>query len=182
MQSAWIEEQGAQQGPNAAISQFAKESETVFGNPRKRRSQLLEDKYSVVLSMKICPVCKTKVFEDMDTCYNCMYKFGSYLELESKVSKEDNENAVAEIEKDIEDIEDAEAADGTEATEATEHEDPETASPEKGGKMLLSKEGNVEDIQEEAKEKLKDTLFGEFLVEFEGFLRNFLLDRDVDIQ
>lgn len=25
--------------------------------------------------MKICPVCKSRCFDDMDTCYGCMHKF-----------------------------------------------------------------------------------------------------------
>lgn len=32
--------------------------------------------------IKHCPVCNTTLFEDMDTCYGCMYKFGSNPELE----------------------------------------------------------------------------------------------------
>ena len=27
--------------------------------------------------MKECPICKAQVFEDMDTCYGCMYSFGA---------------------------------------------------------------------------------------------------------
>lgn len=26
--------------------------------------------------MKTCPVCKATVFDDMDTCYGCMHRFG----------------------------------------------------------------------------------------------------------
>ena len=25
--------------------------------------------------MKICPVCNSNVFDDMDTCFNCLHKF-----------------------------------------------------------------------------------------------------------
>lgn len=25
--------------------------------------------------MKVCPVCKSRCFEDMDICYGCLYKF-----------------------------------------------------------------------------------------------------------
>ena len=25
--------------------------------------------------MKVCPVCQGKVFDDMDTCYNCLHHF-----------------------------------------------------------------------------------------------------------
>ena len=39
----------------------------------------------VRLSLKTCPVCKTHVFNDMDTCYNCMYSFGSNPSLERKL-------------------------------------------------------------------------------------------------
>lgn len=27
--------------------------------------------------MKICPTCKSKLFDDMDTCFGCMYRFGT---------------------------------------------------------------------------------------------------------
>ncbi len=27
--------------------------------------------------MKVCPVCKARVFDDMDTCYGCLYRFDS---------------------------------------------------------------------------------------------------------
>ena len=27
--------------------------------------------------MKFCPVCKSNVFDDMDTCFNCLHKFSS---------------------------------------------------------------------------------------------------------
>lgn len=32
--------------------------------------------------MKTCPVCKAAVFDDMRTCFGCMYRFGSNAELE----------------------------------------------------------------------------------------------------
>ncbi|WP_165172007.1 hypothetical protein [Adlercreutzia sp. ZJ242] len=34
--------------------------------------------------MKTCPVCKTTLFDDMDVCYGCMYRFGSNPQLERK--------------------------------------------------------------------------------------------------
>lgn len=40
------------------------------------------------MDLKICPTCKTFVFEDMDTCYGCMYRFGSDLAREELVRRE----------------------------------------------------------------------------------------------
>lgn len=37
--------------------------------------------------MKICPVCKTSLFDDMEVCYGCMYSFGSKPELERHASE-----------------------------------------------------------------------------------------------
>lgn len=34
-------------------------------------------------AIKECPVCKTTLFGDMDTCYGCMYRFGSSPNLEA---------------------------------------------------------------------------------------------------
>lgn len=30
--------------------------------------------------MKVCPVCKSTLFDDMDVCYGCMYRFGGALD------------------------------------------------------------------------------------------------------
>ncbi len=38
--------------------------------------------------MKVCPVCKTTLFEDMEVCYGCMYHFGSDPELEKRMEDE----------------------------------------------------------------------------------------------
>jgi len=54
--------------------------------------------------MKICPACKSKLFDDMDTCFGCMYRFGTDPEREREAealswppSLEDvNEGAVFE--------------------------------------------------------------------------------------
>lgn len=27
--------------------------------------------------MKVCPVCRARVFDDMDVCYGCLYRFGT---------------------------------------------------------------------------------------------------------
>ncbi|MEY8460315.1 hypothetical protein AALA69_04195 [Eggerthellaceae bacterium 24-137] len=40
------------------------------------------------MDLKLCPTCKTFVFEDMDTCYGCMYRFGSDPAREELVHRE----------------------------------------------------------------------------------------------
>lgn len=42
--------------------------------------------------MKQCPVCKTFVFDDMDTCFACMHMFGSDFEQEQKEKTDCNDN------------------------------------------------------------------------------------------
>ncbi len=81
--------------------------------------------------MKRCPVCKTTLFDDMETCYGCMYQFGSNPNLEAKA--------------------DAEAALSGRAVEKAEQEAGEC-------------------------------LFNHFLVDFERFLRDFLVYRHVEIE
>lgn len=38
--------------------------------------------------LKTCPVCRTNVFDDMDVCFNCMYRFGSNEKLEEALARE----------------------------------------------------------------------------------------------
>lgn len=40
------------------------------------------------MELKLCPTCKTSVFEDMDICYGCMYRFGSDPAREEAVKRE----------------------------------------------------------------------------------------------
>ena len=40
------------------------------------------------MELKLCPTCKTSVFEDMDVCYGCMYRFGSDPAREEAVKRE----------------------------------------------------------------------------------------------
>lgn len=91
--------------------------------------------------MKLCPVCATTVFGDMDTCYNCMYRFGSNEELEECVAASSPEPAA-------------------------------TVAPGGPAEPVGPLPGNAEDR----------VLFAEFLVELEGFLRQFLADRVVDVK
>lgn len=39
------------------------------------------------MELKLCPTCKTFVFDDMDTCYGCMYRFGSDPQREEAVRR-----------------------------------------------------------------------------------------------
>lgn len=41
----------------------------------------------VETKMKSCPVCRAQVFADMETCFNCMYLFGSNPSLEEKATR-----------------------------------------------------------------------------------------------
>lgn len=40
------------------------------------------------MELKVCPTCKTLVFEDMDICYGCMYRFGSDPDWERAAQRE----------------------------------------------------------------------------------------------
>lgn len=52
---------------------------------------------SIRLDMKTCPVCRTQLFADMDTCYNCMYIFGSTPTLEKRLADEVKKSKRARI-------------------------------------------------------------------------------------
>ncbi len=43
--------------------------------------------HAVETRTKTCPVCAAQVFADMDTCYNCMYAFGSNEPLEERAAE-----------------------------------------------------------------------------------------------
>lgn len=43
---------------------------------KKEHSAFARGKGETV-AVKTCPVCKTKLFEDMDTCFGCMHRFGT---------------------------------------------------------------------------------------------------------
>lgn len=51
------------------------------------------------MDLKICPTCKTMVFADMDTCYGCMYRFGSDPVREEAVRRELEDSAFPESEE-----------------------------------------------------------------------------------
>lgn len=43
------------------------------------------------MAVKTCPVCKTKLFEDMDTCFGCMHRFDADADFEAH-RRDDAEN------------------------------------------------------------------------------------------
>ena len=86
--------------------------------------------------MKQCPVCATAVFGDMDTCYNCMYRFGSNEELEASRA-------------------------------AAARDDAGPAALPGASRSELRGDG---------------ALLAQFLVEFDGFLRQFLAHRVVGVE
>lgn len=44
--------------------------------------------------MKTCPICNTTLFDDMETCYGCMYTFGTKPDLEAKAQEAKSETHV----------------------------------------------------------------------------------------
>ena len=38
--------------------------------------------------MKVCPICNSNVFSDMDTCFNCLHKFEDKHEIKSRTPSE----------------------------------------------------------------------------------------------
>lgn len=56
-----------------------------------------DDASAVFIALKQCPVCKTQLFADMDTCYNCMYMFGSNPELEARTEQQGKNNAAKRV-------------------------------------------------------------------------------------
>lgn len=39
--------------------------------------------------MKVCPVCKSRCFDDMGTCYNCLYNFNENIKPKEDLDKND---------------------------------------------------------------------------------------------
>ena len=108
---------------------------------------------------KLCPVCNARVFSDMDTCYNCMYLFGSKPELEQRASL-------------------AELPEVATAPKEEERSIPERDLP---SQFLYGRGGSPDPVPSEGAAKGGE-LFSQFLVELHGFLGKFLLDRGIDIK
>ena len=108
---------------------------------------------------KLCPVCNARVFSDMDTCYNCMYLFGSKPELGQRASLVE----LPEVDQKPQRNEDAL---------------PEQRLPS----QFLYGRGGSPDPAPLGEATKSGELFGQFLVELHGFLGKFLLDRGIDIK
>ena len=153
----------------------------------------------VMLSLKTCPICKTHVFNDMNTCYNCMYSFGSNPELEQRVQKgsgdrtqvaSDPIQAGAQSKEAPKTVEMARIAEEESHLECSYdyYETPEDCIKEYET-MFVCREREVV-VAGAARSKndgspiikaVSGSLFQEFLVEFCGFLRKFLLDREIRV-
>lgn len=142
----------------------------------------------VKLSLKTCPICKTHVFNDMGTCYNCMYTFGSNPELERRIDeksvrhRQDAKNAGIMNAQPSEDRSDSDSElfedDVLLQYPISFFETPEDCIREYET-MLVYKE---KEVMRYGTSPEKSDLFGEFLVEVESFLRKFLLDRKIGVQ
>ncbi len=120
----------------------------------------------VETDVKTCPVCRARLFADMDTCFNCMYRFGSNLALEAKAAERNH----------------AQLRDGAGEVPSAQ----EKPTMEAGEEECLLSEG-IEAARENPAskpsalpERSDERLLSELLVELHGFLGQFLLDRGID--
>lgn len=170
------------------------------------------------ISIKECPVCKAKVFEDMDICFNCMYLFGSNLELESRnnpsISMHKNEHSksssgISKVQDEVSNVavykteagsskieagpsiydqlialeahdpadmvmkEDIDESRSVRPERSESAERPVAASIDRNGERSAAQRPNA---------RIKEPSFGEFLEEFERFLRDFIADREIYIE
>lgn len=117
--------------------------------------QALRQERTVEMTTKTCPVCSARVFADMDTCFNCMYLFGSNPALEKKAAFKALPEKIPVL-------------------DASEESPPDTP-------VVSEDEGDPE--LPRAPAKLDDEhLLAELLVELHGFLGQFLLDRGIDLK
>ena len=123
--------------------------------------------------IKRCPVCKEATFADMGTCFNCMHVFG----------KNDGASEPVAPIPHLEEIRISSEPAVLEPVDADVDEPVEM--PASGPMGTTEAEPNArERVQRRvrlASRVAPSCLFDEFLVEFEGFLRDFLLDRKVDL-
>ena len=109
---------------------------------------------------KACPVCHAQTFVDMDTCYNCMYMFGSDPALEERRQAMDvHPSTGMRADMSLAGNASSGPSDANMRTGCTHQADP--CAPRMSA---------------------NDQLFAELLVELRGFLGKFLLDRGVDIK
>ena len=153
----------------------------------------------VRLSLKTCPICKTHVFDDMNTCYNCMYSFGSNPELEQRVQKGSSDrtrvasdpiNAGAQSKEAPKTVEMARIAEEESHLECSYdyYETPEDCIKEyetmfvcREREVVVAGTARSKNDGSPAIKAVSNSLFQEFLVEFSGFLRKFLLDREIGV-
>lgn len=153
----------------------------------------------VMLSLKTCPICKTHVFNDMNTCYNCMYSFGSNPELEQRAQKgsgdrtrvaSDPIQAGAQSKEAPKTVEMARIAEEESHLECSYdyYETPEDCIKEyetmfvcREREVVVAGTARSKNDGSPAIKAVSNSLFQEFLVEFSGFLRKFLLDREIGV-
>lgn len=107
----------------------------------------------VETGMKTCPVCSARVFADMDTCFNCMYLFGSNPALEKKAASK------------------ALPAVGTDAL-----------GNASGRPLERERTDMPSALPKQVRPCVQGDLFAELLVELHGFLGEFLLNRGIDLK
>lgn len=153
----------------------------------------------VMLSLKTCPICKTHVFNDMNTCYNCMYSFGSNPELEQRVQKGPvigREWQAIRFRRVLQSKEASKTVEMARIAEEESHlecsydyyETPEDCIKEyetmfvcREREVVVAGAARSKNDGSPAIKAVSNSLFQEFLVEFSGFLRKFLLDREIGV-
>lgn len=119
---------------------------------RSCEAEALPGSRSVETGMKACPVCRAQAFADMETCFNCMYRFGSNPALEEKA-----------------------------AARAHADRMQGTGVPAEPGTEAILPDGAVASCAVRAA-KADGCLLAELLVELHGFLGELLLDRGIDVK
>lgn len=127
------------------------------------------------LKIKVCPVCKMQLFSDMNTCFNCMHRFDfddKPIKMQSSVISSSEKESTDRIQFD--------------ESESYDIDEPKLsqlkhiqAEKQEGQE---AQEGHIKQPQRMQRELCETSLFDEFLVEFDSFLRKFLLDRKISIE
>lgn len=115
-----------------------------------------------------CPECGSKLFEDMYICFDCMHVFSEETEKDSTLD--------AELE--------AKKIDSKDRFEISRSDRAEIMSLEfDSEKLMLEAQTETTNVVCCESNRASETqLFSEFLIEFEGFLRKFLVDREIHIK
>lgn len=120
--------------------------------------------------VKTCPVCRARLFVDMDTCFNCMYRFGSNLALEAKAAERAHAQVGHDLQRSKESAPPKEEAEMPSASVETQLQgERDQMVPDQPVGTPLTASG-----------KPDERLLRELLVELHGFLGQFLLDRGID--